>query len=171
MNKRHPDKYAVDDNDTIVGIMPIEEIIEKGLNRRASRVFVFNESGSVLITKRSKNVMKPLKFDPSMGGHVEVGESYLEAAKRELKEELGLGISDTELVEVTKPYLGDGFISALYKVTIPDNAPIGFDHEEVDSVYWMTPNEVDELVSTKKEECTKSLVNSWRMFRDKLISI
>jgi isopentenyldiphosphate isomerase len=170
MSKIHPDKYAVDDNDNVVGIMPIEEIIEMGLNRRASRVFVFNESGLVLITKRSKSVMKPLKFDPSMGGHVEVGETYQEAAKRELEEELGLSVNDNELVEVTKPYVGDGFVSALYKITVADNVPITYDPQEVDSICWMTPTEVDELVTTNETECTKSLVNSWSTFRDKLIS-
>lgn len=171
MSIKYPDKYAVDDDDNIVGIMPIEQIIEKGLNRRASRVFVFSESGKVLISKRSKNVMKPLKFDPSMGGHVEVGESYLEAAKRELLEELGIDTNSYKLHEVAAPYLGDGFISALYKATVPDDLYILFDEEEVDSVYWMTPLEVDVLVSTQADECTKSLVNSWKMFRDKLIIV
>ena len=168
---KHPDKYAVDDNDNIVGIMPIEQIIEKGLNRRASRVFVFNESGNVLISKRSKHVMKPLKFDPSMGGHVEVGESYLEAAKRELIEELGIDVSAYTLREVTTPYVGDGFVSALYKVTVPDDFNVSYDENEIDSVYWMSPLEVDTLIDVSIEDCTKSLVNSWKMFRDKLIAI
>jgi isopentenyldiphosphate isomerase len=57
MSKQYPDKYAVDENDNIVGEMQIEEIIKKGLYRRASRVYVLNESGKVLIQRRGKSVI------------------------------------------------------------------------------------------------------------------
>jgi len=171
MGQKYPDKYAVDDSDNIVGIMPIEEIIEKGLNRRASRVYVFDQSGKILIQKRSQYVMKPLKFDLSMGGHVEVGESYLEAAERELFEELGIDAVEYPLTEVCDKYPAGGFFSALYKTTVPNDVVINFDPEEVDSVYWLTAEELDKLISENSDDCTQSLIHTWSSFRDKLILI
>jgi len=167
----HKNIIAVDENDNIIAAMPMFEAIEKGYIRRASRAYVFNESGKVLIQKRSKNVLKPLLFDVSMGGHVDEGETYTQAAERELQEEIGLSVIQYPLIKVSPPTLADGFYSELFKVIVPDTLQIEFDAQEVDSVYWMTTKEVDNLVSNHSEECTKSLVNSWTRFRDKLLAV
>jgi isopentenyl-diphosphate delta-isomerase len=150
--------------------MPMFDAIEKGYIRRVSRVYVFNKAGKVLIQKRSKNVLNPLLLDVSMGGHVDEGETYLEAAKRELQEELRLSVAMYPLEVVSSPSLANGFYGALYKVIIPDTQEIDFDIEEVDSVYWMKIEEVDELILNRDDECTRSLTYTWTTFRDKLIS-
>lgn len=169
-DKEHDNITAVDENDNLIGYFQMFDAIEKGYIRRASRAYVFNESGKVLIQRRSANVLKPLMLDPSLGGHVDEGESYFEAAEREMFEELGIRHSEFPLREVVKPYLGEGFYSAMYKVIVPDDFEINFDPGEVAEVFWLKPEEVDKLIHEQSDECTKSLVNSWLKLRDKLIS-
>ncbi|CAN5397244.1 hypothetical protein BH10PAT4_BH10PAT4_5320 [soil metagenome] len=48
---------------------------------------------------------KPIEYDRLVGGRVEEGESPLEAAKRELREEIGMEFSDWVLLEVKQPAL------------------------------------------------------------------
>ncbi len=169
--KKYNNIIAVDENDDVIAAMPMFEAIENGYIRRASRAYIFNESGKVLIQRRSKNILKPLMFDPSMGGHVDEGETYFDAAKREMLEELGLDHQKYALKEVTEPYLNNGFFSAMYKVIVPDDLEIDFDPEEVAEILWLTPEEVDRLIVEKALECTSSLTDSWIPLRDKLISI
>ena len=162
---------AVDDHDNVIAAMPKSEAIEKGYNCRASRAFVFNESGKVLLQRRSKHVSRPLLLDHSMAGHVDAGETYLMAAERELKEELGIDATQYPLIEVEKPFLTHGFYGAMYKVVVPDDLAIDYDQEEVAEVIWFTPEEVNTLLVERKEECTSSLTDSWTRLRDRLVSL
>lgn len=61
------------------------------LIHRAAHILIFNSAGQLLLQKRSMNKdIQPGKWDTSVGGHVGSGESYEEAAYRELEEELGI---------------------------------------------------------------------------------
>ena len=54
-------------------------------------VFVFNDSGQLLLQKRSKNKeIQPGKWDTSVGGHISSDETLLQALERETEEELGI---------------------------------------------------------------------------------
>src|SRR3989344_8880879 len=63
------------------------------LIHRAIGIVIFNSRGELLLQKRSKfKDTNPGLYSISAAGHVGRGESYLEAAKRELFEELGIKI-------------------------------------------------------------------------------
>ncbi len=67
------------------------EIHERGFIHRAVHILVFNKNGDCLLQKRS--LLKdthPGLWDSSAAGHVDAGESYEQAARRELAEELGI---------------------------------------------------------------------------------
>lgn len=83
---------VVNDKDEAIGRANQEEVYEKKLNHRIVHVFVINpETKDVFIQKRAETKsFLPGYYCTSAGGHVKSGESYEEAAKRELKEELGL---------------------------------------------------------------------------------
>ena len=61
------------------------------LIHRVVHVLVFDRFGALYLQKRSRNKdVQPGKWDTSVGGHVDAGESYDAAAERELTEELGI---------------------------------------------------------------------------------
>jgi isopentenyl-diphosphate delta-isomerase len=80
----------VDEQDVIVGEGLKSDCHAKGLWHRAASIFVFNSKGELLIQKRGPNVSYPNLYDTSASGHLKKGETYIQGAKRELKEELGL---------------------------------------------------------------------------------
>lgn len=62
---------------------------------RAVHVFVRNSAGAIFLQKRAVTKrIQPGRWDTSVGGHLASGESYEDAAARELLEELGVCIED-----------------------------------------------------------------------------
>ncbi|CAN5747836.1 hypothetical protein BH09VER1_BH09VER1_11650 [soil metagenome] len=82
---------VVDEQDEVIGAKPRELVHVNNLRHRAVHMVVFNAEGELFLQKRSiwkdKN---PGVWDSSAAGHVDSGETYQEAAQRELGEELGI---------------------------------------------------------------------------------
>lgn len=159
---------VVDENDVVIGAEYMRIAVEKGLIRRASRVYVFNESGQLLIQQRSTKVAKPLMFDQSAAGHVDEGETYEEAARRELKEELGL--EGYGLTVVATSFRDCDFYNGIYKITIPNSTSINFDREELTHVMWWSPEQVDEALAKTPEKFTPAFAEVWLKLKDKIIA-
>ena len=69
----------------------------EGLLHKSVCVWVVNSNNEVLMQKRSKDVMFPSMLDISFSGHVQAGETSIEAVIREGREELGLDIDLSKL--------------------------------------------------------------------------
>jgi len=76
----------------IIDVLPRSHIHgNPSLIHRVVHVLVFNTKGELLLQKRSMSKdVAPGKWDTSVGGHLNIGEDTLSAAKREMKEELGI---------------------------------------------------------------------------------
>lgn len=83
---------VVDRDDVIIGRSSRSEVHgNPDLIHRVAHVLVFNTDGELFLQKRSKTKdVQPGKWDTSVGGHLDFGETYSHAAKREMKEELGI---------------------------------------------------------------------------------
>ncbi len=165
--KRYNKIVVVDENDNVIGAEYMRIAVEKGLIRRASRVYVFNESGQVLVQQRSARVAKPLMLDASAAGHVDEGETYEETAKRELYEELGL--KDIPLTLVAKSHRTPDFFSNIYKVVIPDDTNIVFDPEELAQIMWYDPAVLTEEMAAEPDRFTISIKTVWSELKDALV--
>ena len=77
-------------------------------------VMVYDGEGNVLVEDRLDPGWRGMAFP---GGHVEVGETFTDAAIREVYEETGLTVSDLQLCAVKDWYLEDGsrYVVFLYK--------------------------------------------------------
>lgn len=92
MNDQQETFIVVDKSDKIIGYRSRYDCHhDKKLIHRAVGVVVYNSQGQILIQKRSKNKdMYPNLYTISASGHVNKGQTYKQAAIRELKEELGI---------------------------------------------------------------------------------
>jgi isopentenyl-diphosphate Delta-isomerase len=86
---------VVNERDEIIGRETRREVHRSGLRHRAIHVFVFNSRGEVFLQKRSMSKdSSPGLWDSSASGHLDYGEDYDTCAVRELREEIGLNLSD-----------------------------------------------------------------------------
>ncbi|RME38122.1 MAG: NUDIX domain-containing protein, partial [Deltaproteobacteria bacterium] len=82
----------VDEEDRVVGRATRSECHgNPSLIHRVVHVLVFDCKGCLLLQKRHPDKdIQPGKWDTSVGGHLDAGEDYLQAARREMAEELGI---------------------------------------------------------------------------------
>lgn len=96
----------VDEQNNVVGALQRKEMRARRLPHRSTYILVFNSAGELYVQKRTltKDVF-PGYYDTAAGGVVLAGESYLEGAKRELEEEMG--IRDVPLTPLFVFYYND----------------------------------------------------------------
>jgi isopentenyldiphosphate isomerase len=82
---KNDDVVVVNEHDQIVGTMPRPDAHRNGTAHRIAVTYVENHVGEIIVQVRSNG-----SLDHSSAGHVAPGESYAEAAARELAEELGI---------------------------------------------------------------------------------
>ena len=75
----------VDENDTVVGKAPRDQIHRENHRHRSAHIVLFNSQGQVFVQLRSMNKDNSAGlWDTSAAGHVDSGESYEQCAVREL---------------------------------------------------------------------------------------
>jgi isopentenyl-diphosphate delta-isomerase type 1 len=90
----------VDESNKVLGKMSKGECHKTGNLHRTVSILVYSPSKEVLLQRRSPEKKDyPGYYDVSASGHVMSGESYLTAAIRELKEEVGLDADPQKLKE------------------------------------------------------------------------
>jgi 16S rRNA (adenine1518-N6/adenine1519-N6)-dimethyltransferase len=88
-------------DDQVIGQDTKENIYLKRHMHRIVHIFVKDNSERQLLQLRGKkSSYLPLHWSTAIGGHVQSGESYEDAARREMMEEIG--ITDCSLREVGK---------------------------------------------------------------------
>lgn len=159
----------VDDRDRVVGSGSIEEALKGGHAVRIVRIFIADIAGKILIQKRSNKVKNSaLKWDQSAGGHVDEGESYLEAARRELFEEMG--IIDVRLKKICKYFTNDTYgnytrkrYNIIYNGTYDGEVII--DNNEVSDYRWLTLNELDTWIANSRQDFTNGFIEAYSKYR------
>lgn len=93
----------VDDSDTVIGLRSREEIHALGLRHREIHVWLVTPDHDIVFQRRSatKDTF-PNLMDASVGGHVEAGQTYDQAAVAEAWEEAGLQITPSQLRPLVK---------------------------------------------------------------------
>lgn len=98
---------VVDEDDNIIGRATREDCHTTGKIHRGVHIFIFNSKGELLLGQRSMNKDLYPGWWGDIAGHINVGESYEDAAKRELKEETGITCRLKKLFSFKKRYKAD----------------------------------------------------------------
>lgn len=112
-----------------------------------SVIFIENNNGEFLIQKRSEWKGGKWAFT---GGHVDSGETPLDAIKREVNEEIGINI-DNDLIEEYGFMLYDVPLRYIYYLKKDINLnDIRLQKEEVEYVKNMDISQINELIQTNQ---------------------
>ena len=92
----------VDTNGKPTGVSaPKSEIHAKGHLHNTAHVWCYTSEGEILLQQRAASkVICPLLWDVSVAGHIDAGETPQQAAVRESKEEIGIDLSEEQLVKI-----------------------------------------------------------------------
>lgn len=159
---------VVDGLDRVVAQARRGDIHRRGLLHRAVHCCLFNPSGQCLLQRRSLlKDSSPGKWTTSCSGHVDAGEDYLGAARRELAEELGLGpvVADT-LAEAlyARPCAETGWeFVRVYRGCFAEGGGecLRPDPAEVSDVRWLTPADIGTWLQREPEAFATSFRYLW----------
>jgi len=132
---------VVNEKDEVVGTMSRAEAHKNGTPHRIAVVYVENSKGEILVQVRMTG-----RLDHSSAGHVDTGEEYIDTAKRELREELGMDNVKINLVghgvsEEIIPEMGEHRVHVM-QIFSCMGEPGELQKDEVKSVYWTDPKKV-----------------------------
>lgn len=156
----------VDSDDRELGFLSKEECHRGGgLLHRAFSVFVFNQRGEVLIQQRSAGKpLWPLYWSNTCCSHPRRGESVEEAARRRLREELGLACQLTFLYkfEYHARFRDIGAEHELCWVFAgrSNDEPVA-DAAEIAACRYVTPEKLTAEISRSPERFTPWLMLEW----------
>ena len=137
----------VDEHNKVIGSISRGEAHEKrGIFYRTIYVLVKNNNEQVLVQKRSSTKdLYPDCWDLSVGGHVNFGQNYVETAAREVGEELGLEVSEADLIpkgEVLVKLPNSGEYFNVFEYKLKHSEVIKVSEEEINDTRWMTIEEI-----------------------------
>lgn len=150
-------RTIVDENDCVVGAASPSEIKLKGYIARIAGVLIVRSNGNIVLHKVSpKKDGNQLKWNVTAAGHVDAGETYEQAAIRELEEEVG--VKATAIVP----------IGSYCKRNSENGRPIRFsqafkmiydgafkpDENEIAEIREFAPHELRKLMESQKESFT-----------------
>ena len=158
---------VVDENDEVVEQRTRGEVHLMGLKHRAVHVFLFNGRGEVFLQQRShlKDVA-PLAWDSSAAGHLDSGEGYAAAVLREVREELGLAVTESERVLKIDagPETDQEFVE-LHLVR--HDGAVRWPAEEVRTGEWFTPDQVTDWVTARPQDFARGFRTCWNLWRQR----
>jgi isopentenyl-diphosphate delta-isomerase type 1 len=156
---------VVNVEDEVVGAKTRAEVHREGLRHRAIHVFVFNAAGEIFLQRRSMNKdSAPGKWVSSCSGHVDSGEDYDPAARRELGEEIGL-FEPRDFLRAFKVAAcretGNEFV---WLYTCKAEGPFELDPQEISEGKWLSPGALEDWMQSHPREFSWSFVYLWHKY-------
>lgn len=146
MNEEYFD--IIDESCNIIGKATRKECHgNRSLAHCVVHVLVFNNKGELYLQKRSINKdIQSGKWDTSVGGHLNLGESFDQAVYRELKEELGINTPVKHLYNYwMRSPVETEYISTYMCIYDGD---IVFDPYEIDDGWFWSIDEIEKSLGT-----------------------
>lgn len=140
----------VNDNDEVIGQELREKVYSEMRNHRIVHIIVINTQGQIVLQLRSQKVRGfPGFWCTAAAGHVHAGESYFDAAKRELVEEAGI---EADLKFVARDQFvwssaGRDHKKFLSIFVAESEGPFLLNPDEVEKVEFFDPEEILQIAA------------------------
>ena len=141
---------VVSEDDEVVGRARRDEVHgNPSLIHRVAHVLVFNSAGELFLQRRAADKdVQPDKWDTSVGGHVDAGETYAHAAGREMREELGIADVPLELLYRYR-HANDYESEMVTTYRVVWDGPIEIDPAEISEGRFWTLDDIDTADTTR----------------------
>ena len=127
---------------------------------RGVHVYIITDVGEVLIHKRSAFVHTyPNLWENSCGGHVDIGETSLETAQKETKEELGIGIQQEQFVLIKTIVDQFSYNTTLHGMCI---------NNEFDDIFIVQIPDKNITLNTSKDEVAETRWVYWKDLKNEI---
>ncbi len=133
--------FVVDEHNNPLDPLPRQFAHENGMWHRTTGIWIINSHKQILCQKRSiKKDVKAGLWEAFFGGHVPVGQSYVQSAVQETKEELGLKIPQQDLIlyKVFKNKDEHSEFQHVFGLILDrDIENFAFEKDEIDELKWL----------------------------------
>jgi 16S rRNA (adenine1518-N6/adenine1519-N6)-dimethyltransferase len=162
-NERFP---VVDKKDRILRDASRSEVHANNLRHRAVHILIFNSAGEVYLQQRSRwKDRHPLRWDSSAAGHVVATESYDETARRELEEELGVGVPLEKIAKLPASERTDQEFVCVYRGEVAGG--LSPNRTEIETGAFFPKTVVDGWIAARPEDFAPGFVECWKLYREK----
>lgn len=149
--------YLVDTDDNVLGSIDRDQAHKTLALHRSGMIFILNKQNRIFIQQRAKTKKTfPGVYDAGSTFHIVYGESYKEAAERELFEETGIKGSLKLLSKFLHKDPPEYQIAVVF--SCHSDETITLDPEEAASGEWMDVEQVDKVISEKSHSLVKGRI-------------
>jgi len=161
---------VVNENDEVIGSEMKSRKPELGFISRVSVAFVRDSSGKIMICKRGPNKKtSPNKFDLSACGNVDAGESYQQAAIRELMEETGIDCRPKMLDKFYQEVDENGkkfkYFTGIFLVESDQDPQL---NEELVAFKRISIEEIEKEIQENPDDYCQGFIRDFNQVKDKL---
>lgn len=140
-----------------------EEVHKKGLWHRTAHVWFVNDKNEILLQKRAQHITSnPGKWDISAAGHLSAGDDPIQGALREVKEELDVDLSETDLNKIGEVvgestqhdgvYINKEYQDVYVVFTDKEVQDFTIQESEVEKIEFVSIEKLKKWVSEEKED-------------------
>ncbi len=154
---------VLDENGEKTGeTLTYKEVHKRGLLHLTARIWFVNSRNELLVQKRTMNKkIFPGLWDAGVGGHVSAGETSVEGAQKETREEIGLNIPREEYkflfrirapkVKYFEDFIDNEFndIYIVYRDT--DINTLNIEKDEVSEVKWIDVDTLEKWSQSREK--------------------
>jgi isopentenyl-diphosphate Delta-isomerase len=159
--------YHVTKDDSVIGFVERSRAHQDQILHRSGMIFLVRSDGKILLQHRSPDkAIFPDCWDSSSSFHVTFGESYEQAARRELNEETGVSAQLSYLGKFSYHVPPENEIVAVFLCKSDD--PIRIDPAESAGESFHTEKEVNVIAASEK--AAPWLRKGWKILADSISS-
>ncbi|MCE5312978.1 MAG: NUDIX domain-containing protein [Nitrospiraceae bacterium] len=120
------------------------------LIHKVVHVLVFNSKGYLLLQKRSMSKdVAPGRWDTSVGGHVNSDEPLIDAAAREMEEELGITCGQMEFL-YSYIHSNSYETEMVFTHRCIHEGPFSFNRDEIDDLRFWSMQEIRDAIGSSR---------------------